>query len=229
MSAKVFLTIGRHGYYNYGSRFPLLESSIIDSLYRGKNLAKDFGKPDALYSSKIARAAATANLRAIGAEYSRDKIVFENALHEDAQRNQIEFFLEVLRAEAQLYEYRHIHIVTHAPVIEKILAVLTHEMCFVSPGNCVVLEANNWDEIYQRKAVLKALADYYPGFGLLFDLWREKPDRQSLQQYFSGNDKANIVWTDAFRLLELGNRLSGCQSIEDVYSLLDNKASSQNI
>lgn len=229
MSAKVFLTIGRHGYYNYGSRFPLLESSILDSLYRGKKLAQKYEKPDIVYSSKIARAAATANLRAIGAEYPRDSIVFENALHEDACKNQIVFFLEALCAEAQLYEYRHIHIVTHAPVIEKILAMLTNEMCFVSPGNCVVLEANNWDEMYQRKAVLKALADYYPGFGLLFDLWREKPDRQSLQQYFSGNDKANIVWTDAFRLLELGNRLSGCQSIEDVYSLLDNKASNQNI
>ena len=85
MPEKVFLTVGRHGCYSYGARLPLSESSILEGVYRGQELTAAYGSFDAVYSSDIPRAKATANLRAVGGDYARDKIVYipEGAVPKD--------------------------------------------------------------------------------------------------------------------------------------------------
>ena len=84
MPEKVFLTVGRHGRYSYGARLPLSESSILEGVYRGQELTAAYGSFDAVYSSDIPRAKATANLRAVGGDYARDKIVYSPELTEDS-------------------------------------------------------------------------------------------------------------------------------------------------
>lgn len=120
MPEKVFLTVGRHGRYSYGARLPLSESSILEGVYRGQELTAAYGSFDAVYSSDIPRAKATANLRAVGGDYARDKIVYSPELTEDSSLGSVSLFLDILAAEASLNGFRHVHLVTHAPVIEKI-------------------------------------------------------------------------------------------------------------
>ena len=104
MPEKVFLTVGRHGRYSYGARLPLSESSILEGVYRGQELT--------VYSSDIPRAKATANLRAVGGDYARDKIVYSPELTEDSSLGSVSLFLDILAAEASLNGFRHVHLVT---------------------------------------------------------------------------------------------------------------------
>lgn len=92
MPEKVFLTVGRHGRYSYGARLPLSESSILEGVYRGQELTAAYGSFDAVYSSDIPRAKATANLRAVGGDYARDKIVYSPELTEDSSLGSVSLF-----------------------------------------------------------------------------------------------------------------------------------------
>ncbi len=170
MPEKVFLTVGRHGRYSYGARLPLSESSILEGVYRGQELTAAYGSFDAVYSSDIPRAKATANLRAVGGDYARDKIVYSPELTEDSSLGSVSLFLDILAAEASLNGFRHVHLVTHAPVIEKIFSLLSPAMCFVPPDGGFTGEIESWEDLRGRKVNFIPWPDYYPGFSLLLDL-----------------------------------------------------------
>jgi phosphohistidine phosphatase SixA len=108
----------------------------LEGVYRGQELTAAYGSFDAVYSSDIPRAKATANLRAVGGDYARDKIVYSPELTEDSSLGSVSLFLDILAAEASLNGFRHVHLVTHAPVIEKIFSLLSPPMltfCITAP------------------------------------------------------------------------------------------------
>ncbi len=217
MVDKVVLTIGRHGRYGYGTRFPLLEGSIVEGVYRGMCLCEMYGCPDVIYSSTIARAAVTANLHALGCGYDSG-IIFDDNLLENAGRQNVAFFIDMLAAEAQSNGYKHIHIVTHAPVIEKLTSLISNSRYFVQPDGGIIWEADCWDELLTRRGRISLTEGLYPGLDLLVNLWRSTPDEQRIKSYFSR--EVNVDWDKVIPLLALSGQFSSCSQIEKVYDLL---------
>lgn len=220
MPDNVYLSIGRHGRYDYESRLPLLNNSLLEGVYRGCKLVEDYGAVDVFYSSEIARASATAKMRAVGAGYPIGKILYCRELSENAPSGQVALFIDAILAEAQIYGYQHIHLVTHAPVIEKLLSVLTRVMCYMPADGCLVLTAGSWTDMLERKSEYRPAIEFYPGFSLLEEMWKAFPEEAEIQKRFADNPRVNINWCEIFTLLNKLNCLQKCRSMDEVCEIM---------
>lgn len=220
MSGNVYLSIGRHGRSDYESRLPLLKNSLLEGVYRGRKLVEDYGVVDVFYSSEIARASATAKMRAVGAGYPIDKILFCQELSENSLSGQVALFMDAILAEAQIYGHQHIHLVTHAPVIEKILSLLTRTLCYVEADECIVISAENWADIHDRKAKWQSVQNFYPSFTLLEELWKSSHREEEIQNCFTNNPQVNINWSEIFVLLKKWEFLQKCRSMDEVCEIM---------
>ena len=62
--------------------------------------------------------------------------------------------------------------------------------------------------------------DYYPGFSLLLDLWKENSDLEVIRQYFEQYKQTSLDWDKAGLLLDKSRYFNRCAAIEDIYRLL---------
>ena len=62
--------------------------------------------------------------------------------------------------------------------------------------------------------------DYYPGFSLLLDLWKENSDLEVIRQYFEQYKQTSLDWDKAGLLLDKSRYFNLCTAIEDIYRLL---------
>lgn len=220
MPDSVYLSIGRHGRYDYGGKLPLLYDSLMEGVYRGRQLVMDYGAVDVFYSSEIDRADATAKMRAIGAGYPIQKIIFCQELIENATSGQVALLLDTILAEAEVRHYRHIHLVTHAPVIEKILSILTRVMCYMPADGCLVLKARSWADIRDCKGEWRSALEFYPSFSLLEELWKTTSEKAKIHKMFEGNSQVNINWSEIFTLFNKLEYLQKCRSMDEICEVM---------
>lgn len=139
----VFFSYSRHEpYERYGARYPITSAGIADAWISGAVL-DDFSCPiDVIYTSPLARAKATAAVR--GKSVGSPEIIVANALQEDAASDEVFDFKENVISEAEKQKYRHIHLVTHQPVVATLGGAFN-----TSPGTIYVEKAEHWSAVMQ--------------------------------------------------------------------------------
>lgn len=148
----IFFSVSRHEPYDrYGAKYPITPSGIADAWISGSELEKYSCPVDVIYSSPLARAKATAAVR--GKSINCRQIIINNALYENALPEEIFEFCRQIIADAQNKKYRHIHLVTHQPVIAAM-----GEPYSTSPGTIYIQKAESWEDIMPRKTEVLKLA-----------------------------------------------------------------------
>jgi len=140
----VRLILISHGRYVAGDNRPITLSSAQECFELGQKLTSNYGVPDVIYSSEIARAKATALLIAQATVYPKDKVTVTSELSESSEETTVAGFIHFIAAEGENCCYQTIVAVTHLPVIEKITGYLTGKQSFTGMGGCLVLETGNW-------------------------------------------------------------------------------------
>lgn len=144
-SDKVYLSFGRHGRYGLDTSIERL--SMLEAYLSGKYLAQNYPLCDTLYHSPIARAVQTAEFRALGMGCGH--LIETQKLSEDTPAFEIRKFINTL---LQLCDNeRHLHFVTHLPVVEKL------GLGELGCGEVIVLEAQNWQEMLAENFESKIL------------------------------------------------------------------------
>lgn len=142
---KVYLSFGRHG--RYGNDTAIDRLSMVESYLNGVYLADAYPLCETLYHSPIARAVQTAEFRALGLKCSH--LIEAQKISEDTPTFEIRKFINTLLLNCN--NERHLHFVTHLPVIEKL------GLGELGCGEVVVLEAANWQEMLAENFELKIL------------------------------------------------------------------------
>lgn len=140
---KVYLSFGRHG--RYGRDTAIDRLSMLEAYLSGKVLKENYPSCDTLYYSPIARAAQTAEFRALGLECYHT--IEAPKLSEDTPTFEIRKFLNNILT--QCLNEHHLHFVTHLPVIEKL------GLGELGCGEIIVLEAHDWQEMLSENFSLK--------------------------------------------------------------------------
>ena len=110
---------------------------MLEAYLSGKDLAINYPTCDTLFYSPIARAVQTAEFRALGLKCQH--CLEASKLSEDTPTFEIRKFINLLLA--QCTDERHLHFITHLPVIEKL--GLDELGC----GEIIVCEADNWQNM----------------------------------------------------------------------------------
>lgn len=148
----VFFSYSRHEpYERYSAGYPITSAGIADAWISGPVL-EDFSCPiDVIYTSPLARAKATAAVR--GKSVDCPEIIVTNALQEDAASDEVLDFKENIISKAEDRQYRHIHFVTHQPVVATLGGAFS-----TSPGTIYVEKAEHWSAMMQKDTeILKIL------------------------------------------------------------------------
>ncbi len=148
---SIRLVIMRHGEYVPGVLQSLTADSRQRCLARGGQLAAEIGTADVVYSSEITRAKETACLVAQGMGYPLEKLVVTTNLSELSSMQQVTFFMHLLIAEAAEKGYQNVVIVTHLPVVEKIMQFFIGEQIFIAPESGIIIEADKWDDLICKR------------------------------------------------------------------------------
>lgn len=93
-------------------------------------------------------------------------------------------------------------------------------MCFVPPDGGFTGEIESWEDLRGRKVNFIPWPDYYPGFSLLLDLWKENSDLEVIRQYFEQYKQTSLDRDKAGLLLDKSCYFNRCTAIEDIYRLL---------
>ena len=185
MKQKI-LTIGRHGAYDFTSSMPLLDYSMVEAFYRGKQLKSLSEGVNKVYSSPIIRAKVTACLNAIGAGGDENQIVLTNKLTESASESTLRILWEELKNQCESSDLNHLHLVTHLPVIDTLSYLFFKFSYFVSPGECLVLEIDYWEYIFTGKVQVSKLPAFEPNMLSIYQSRLFGIKRKDINKVFDG-------------------------------------------
>ena len=143
---KVYLTFGRHG--RYGNDTAIERLSMLEAYLSGKELKKICPPCDIVFHSPIARAVQTAEFRALGLDC--EHLTETQKLSEDCPAFEIKKFLNFLLVGCD--NERHLHFVTHLPVIEKL------GLGELGCGEIFVCEADSWQEMLCENFTIKLMS-----------------------------------------------------------------------
>ncbi len=129
------MSFGRHG--RYGRDTAIERLSMLEAYLSGKYLSANYPPCDTIYFSPIARAVQTAEFRALGMDC--EHLIEAQKLAEDTPTFEVRKFINTILSFCE--DERHLHFVTHLPVIEKL--GLSELGC----GEIVILKADNWQEM----------------------------------------------------------------------------------
>ena len=218
---KKILTIGRHGAYDFMWAIPLLDYSMVEAFYRGKQLKNLSEGVNKVYSSPIARAKLTACLNAIGAGVNENQVVFMDKLTEGASENSLRFLWMLLKEECEQFQLNHIHLVTHLPVIDTLSHLFFKPSLFVAPGECLVLEAKSWDGLFDGKVQVSKLPDFEPNMLSIYQSRLFGTKRKDINKVFDG--VKNINPEEVFDYLEEISNLNEQFNLQKICSIFKNK------
>lgn len=185
MKQKI-LTIGRHGAYDFTSSMPLLDYSMVEAFYRGKQLKSLSEGVNKVYSSPIIRAKVTACLNVIGAGGDENQIVLTNKLTESASESTLRILWEELKNQCESSDLNHLHLVTHLPVIDTLSYLFFKFSYFVSPGECLVLESDSWENIFTGKVQVSKLPAFEPNMLSIYQSRLFGIKRKDINKVFDG-------------------------------------------
>lgn len=188
---KKILTIGRHGAYDFMDSKPLLDYSMVEAFYRGKQLKKLSDGVNKVISSPIPRAKVTAFFNAIGAGLDEINVDFTDKLLEAASENSLRVFWSTLEAECNTGELNHIHLVTHLPVIDTLSYLFFKPSFFIAPGECLVLMAESWEQIFNGKAEISKLPAFEPSFLSIYQSKLFGVKKKDINKVFDGVKNVN--------------------------------------
>lgn len=132
---KVYLSFGRHG--RYGRDTAIERLSMLEAYLCGRYLSANYPFCDTIYYSPIARAVQTAQFRALG--MNCEHLIEAQKLAEDTPTFEVHKFINTILSFCE--DERHLHFVTHLPVIEKL------GLGELGCGETIMLEADNWQEM----------------------------------------------------------------------------------
>ena len=143
---SVFLSVGRHENYDNQEKdiLSITKQACVRALFSGLWLKNNISSVDCIYYSPLKRAKETAFIRALG--MNLPICVEENALREDALLFEIHNFMESMMLESSEKNLRHVHCVTHQPVISKL-----NIPYFLAPGEICVFQSNSWEDMFAGK------------------------------------------------------------------------------
>ena len=190
MKQKI-LTIGRHGAYDFTSSMPLLDYSMVEAFYRGKQLKSLSEGVNKVYSSPIIRAKVTACLNVIGAGGDENQIVLTNKLTESASESTLRILWEELKNQCESSDLNHLHLVTHLPVIDTLSYLFFKFSYFVSPGECLVLESDSWENIFTGKVQVSKLPAFEPNMLSIYQSRLFGIKRKDISKVFDGVKNVN--------------------------------------
>lgn len=170
-----FMSVGRHeSYERHGAKYPITPSGIADAWLSGPILEEQSAPVDVIYTSPLPRAKATAVAR--GMSIGCLNIIISEALHENAVPLDVLKFQKQTLSEAEAAGIKHIHLVTHQPVVSILGGSYS-----VPPGSIYLYKGESWQDIMQRRAEIMSLPSVER---LLYVLQFEKPeafDRMSVR------------------------------------------------
>lgn len=137
------LTLSRHEKYIHSFPFSLTEEGIVHAVATGKRLTNDYGDFDIVYCSPVLRAKQTALAHC---QHSGITPVIDERLEENAGQLLVDEFKFSLAA-SMAEDVRHLHIVTHQPVINR----FTDNMFFVLAGETLVYRLEKWEDLFTAK------------------------------------------------------------------------------
>lgn len=162
-----FMSVGRHeAYERHGAKYPITPSGIADAWLSGPILEEQSAPVDVIYASPLPRARATAVVR--GMSIGCLNIIISEALHENAAPSDVLQFQKQALSEAESAGIKHIHFVTHQPVVATLGGSFS-----ITPGAVFVQKAENWRDIMLRRAETMSLP---PVEKQLYALQFEKPE-----------------------------------------------------
>ncbi len=141
------LTLSRHEEYISSPPFPLTEGGIVRAVAAGKKLTDDYGNFDAVYCSPFLRAEQTALAHC---KHLNIAPIIDERLKESANQLLVDDFKFSLAA-STTEDVRHIHIVTHQPVI----CHFTDNAFFLLFGETLVYHLERWEDLPIAKPCLK--------------------------------------------------------------------------
>lgn len=147
---SVTLSIGRHESYTEATSLPLDDEGLARAWLSGKVIKEQIGAPQLIIASPLARAQATALLRA--AAFGGVSIETSPELDENSSEPKVLGFLAELYLRATGNNIGHIHLVSHAPTIHFLNQRYTPLNC----GEILVKTAENWQKI-EEDTVQKVL------------------------------------------------------------------------
>lgn len=134
----VKLSIGRHESYAAAQNLPLDNEGLARAWLSGKVIEEQIGAPQLIIASPLARAQATAFLRA--AALGGVSIETAPELDENASEPEVLGFLTELYLQAEQNNIGHIHLVSHAPTAHLLNQRYTPLNC----GDILVKTAESW-------------------------------------------------------------------------------------
>lgn len=132
---KVYLSFGRHG--RYGRDTAIERLSMLEAYLSGRVLQEKYPLCDTVFYSPIARAAQTAWFRSLG--MNCEHLIEAQKLSEDTSSFEVRKFINMLLINCK--NERHLHFVTHLPVIEKL------GLGELGCGEVIILTAENWQKM----------------------------------------------------------------------------------
>lgn len=220
MKQKI-LTIGRHGAYDFMSSMPLLDYSMVEAFYRGKQLKSLSEGVDKIYSSPMPRAKITACLNAIGADGDENQITLTNKLTESASESTLRILWEELKNQCESLGLNHLYLVTHLPVIDTLSYLFFKFSYFVAPGECLVLESDSWENIFAGKVQVSKLPAFEPNMLSIYQSRLFGTKRKDINKVFDG--VKNINPEEVFDYLEEINKLNEQFDLQKVCTIFKNK------
>lgn len=218
---KKFLTIGRHGAYDFMSSMPLFDYSMVEAFYRGKQLKTLIGSLDKVFSSPMPRAKITAFLNAIGADLDEKQVSIADRLVEFASENSLRIFWTTLEEECKNFDLNHVHLVTHLPVIDTLSHLFFKPSYFLAPGECLVLSAESWQQIFDGNLEVSKLPNFDPNILSIYQSRLFGTKRKDINKLFDG--EKNINPEEVFDYLDKLGHLSGPFVLKDVCDLFKSK------
>lgn len=218
---KKFLTIGRHGAYDFTSSMPLLDYSMVEAFYRGKQLKSLSGGVNKIYSSPMARANVTACLNAIGAGGDENQVTVLKQLTESASQNTLRIVWEDLKNQCESSDLNHLHLVTHLPVIDTLSYLFFKFSYFVAPGECLVLESDSWKNIFAGKVQASKLPAFEPNMLSIYQSRLFGTKRKDINKVFDG--VKNVNPEEVFDYLEEISNLNEQFDWQKICTIFKNK------
>lgn len=139
---SVILSIGRHESYCGCRNLPLNNEGLVRAWLSGEIILHLLSKPEMIYSSPLARAVATAELRT--AAMGDIAVFVDDLLQENASFMEAQTFLCHLFEKIAHTDVKHVHLVTHAPTATN----LNHgDFAPLDTGDIMVWTADDWQEM----------------------------------------------------------------------------------